>query len=128
MTDAAEEFQKKTENLVVRNANILDIITKCQGSCDKICRSTVKSATGCGCIEISAEKEIPALTRPLLSPRQRSGIDGTLCPECKSRVENEIGETLFYIASLCNALELSLSEIMQQEIKRVEILGRYSLR
>ena len=128
MTDATEEFQKKTESLVVRNANILDIITKCQNSCDKICRSTVKSATGCGCIEISAQKEVPTLTKPALSPRQRSGINGALCPECKSRVENEIGETLFYIASLCNALELSLSEIMQQEIKRVEILGRYSLR
>ena len=118
----AEDFQEKVRTLLVRNSNVLDILTKCQISGSKICRSTVRSATGCGCIQINGEKNKSPLENP------GSGISGTLCPECLGVIQNEIGENLFYIASLCNALGLSMSQIMQREIKNVETLGKYSLR
>ena len=60
-----DEFQKKVSSLIVRNSNILDILTKCQISCGKLCRSVVKSATGCGCVDISGKN--PFL--PFLCPR-----------------------------------------------------------
>jgi hypothetical protein len=116
-----EEFQKKVGKLLVRNSNILDILTKCQISCAKMCRSGVRSATGCGCVTISGKKNLDTL-------KISSGTSGTLCPQCRSTIENEIGENLFYIASLCNALDLSMAEIMKHEIKNVETLGKYSLR
>ena len=118
----AEEFQKKVGTLLVRNSNVLDILTKCQISCGKMCRSTVRSATGCGCIQINAQK----CSNPL--EKNDSVTIGTLCPECRSAIQNEIGENLFYIASLCNALNMSMAEIMKHEIKNVETLGKYSLR
>ena len=118
----AEDFQEKVRTLLVRNSNVLDILTKCQISGSKICRSTVRSATGCGCIQINGEKNKSPLEKP------DSGISGTLCPECRGAIQNEIGENLFYIASLCNALGLSISQIMRREIKNVETLGKYSLR
>ena len=117
------DFQDKVSQLIVRNQNILDILTKCQNSCGKICRSTIKTATGCGCLKITGEKSFP-----ILPDKENSGTEGTLCPECKGIIENEIGEMLFYIAGLCNVLGLSMKDIMKKEIKNVEVLGKYSLR
>jgi len=125
----SEDFQKKVSALIIRNRNILDILTKCQNSCSKICRSTVKTATGCGCLKINAEKKAPVFSDgEILSVNGGSDIYGSLCHECKDIIENEIGEMLFYTAALCNALGLSLGEIMKKEIKNVEMLGKYSLR
>jgi len=124
-----DEFQEKVAALIVRNSNLLDILTKCQTACGKICRSSIKSATGCGCVKITAEQTLTALTeKNEFSPREMSGVNGYLCGDCRSSVEKEIGELLFYIASLCNALGLSMNEIMTREIKNVEYLGKYSLR
>ena len=119
----SESFQDEVAGLIVRNRNILDILTKCQNSCGKICRSTVKTATGCGCLKITAEKSFP-----VLSGNGNPGTEGKLCSDCKDIIENEIGEMLFYIAGLCNALGLSMKDIMKKEIKNVEVLGKYSLR
>lgn len=124
----SEDFQKKVSHLIVRNQNILDILTKCQNSCGKICRSTVKTATGCGCLKIAGEKNLPAFSDGDFAEKTNSGTEGKLCPECRSIIENEIGEMLFYIAGLCNALDLSIKDIMKKEIKNVEVLGKYSLR
>lgn len=124
-----DEFQKKVSSLIVRNSNILDILTKCQISCGKLCRSVVKSATGCGCNSISGEKTLSSFSLPgNSSARDVSGIDGKLCDVCRDRIESEIGELLFYVAGMCNALELNMSEIMKKEIKNVEVLGKYSLK
>lgn len=124
----SEDFQKKVSHLIVRNQNILDILTKCQVSCSKICRSTVKTATGCGCLKISGEKGMSLFSDGDFYDKTKSGAEGYLCPECKSIIENEIGEMLFYIAGLCNALNLSMKDIMKKEIKNVDALGKYSLR
>ena len=119
----SEDFQKKVSHLIIRNQNVLDILTKCQGACGKICRSSIKTATGCGCLKINAEKKLPQIPS-----EEMTGISGTLCTECKEIIENEIGEMLFYIAGLCNALGLSMRDIMKKEIKNIEVLGKYSLR
>ena len=124
----SEDFQEKVSHLIVRNQNILDILTKCQNSCGKICRSTVKTATGCGCLKIAGEKSLPVFSDGDFMQKTNSGTEGNLCPECRDIIENEIGEMLFYIAGLCNALGLSIKDIMKKEIKNVEVLGKYSLR
>lgn len=124
----SEDFQDKVALLIARNNNLLDILTKYQDCCSKTCRTVVKSATGCGCIKISAEKTAINLnTVKEMSPKDLSGTSGTICHYCKERIENEIGESLFYIAGLCNALGLSMNEIAKKEIKNVEMLGKYSL-
>lgn len=130
MSDSkSDDFQQKVSALIIRNQNVVDILTKCQGACGKICRSTIKTATGCGCLEINAQKKIPTFSEEKdFSLQEMTGITGTLCPECKDTIENEIGEMLFYIAGLCNALGLSMRHIMEKEIKNVEVLGKYSLR
>ncbi len=122
-----DEFQERISHLLIRNTNILDILTKCSLTSSKMCRSTVKSATGCGCIEIKGEKLPLDFDGDYKKLLKSSGINGRLCPDCRASVESEIGEMLFYMASLCNCLGLSLKDIMLQEVKRVESLGKYSL-
>ena len=125
---STDAFQEKVGSLLIRNSNILDILTKCQTSCARMCRSTIKSATGCGCIEIHGKKGVIAFNSSA-AERLSAGscIDGELCRDCRSIIENEIGESLFYIASLCNVLGISMKKITQKEIERVESLGKYSL-
>lgn len=120
-TETINTFQEKVKILLARNRNILDILTKCQTSSGRISRSTIKAATGCGCIKIIGKK-----TQVDLKDKTAC-VEGILCRDCKSNIENEIGETLFYIASLCNALNISMDKILSNEIKRVETLGKYSL-
>lgn len=124
MTDLkTDDFQKKVSHLIIRNQNVVDILTKCQSACSKICRSSVKTATGCGCLRIDVQKGLSPI-----SSEELTGISGELCPECKDIIEKEIGELFFYIAGLCNALGLSMRDIMKKEIKNIEVLGKYSLR
>ncbi len=124
----SDDFQEKISTLIIRNQNVLDILTKCQNSCGKICRSTVKTATGCGCLKITGIKTVDIFSDKSDTSDKRTGIEGHMCVDCKSIIENEIGEMLFYIAGLCNALGLSMKDIMKKEIKNVEVLGKYSLR
>ncbi len=125
----SDDFQNKVSVLIARNNNILDILTKFQDSCGKTSRSVIKSATGCGCVKIGAEKAVFDIdSMQTLSPRELSGINGNICVSCKERIEKEIGESLFYTAALCNALGLSMKDIMKNELKSVEMLGKYSLR
>ena len=119
-------FQKNVGSLIARNRNVLDILTKCQVTCGKICRSTIKSATGCGCLKITGEKS-PLDFSENTFEKSESSIEGELCHECRGIIENEIGESLFYIASLCNALGISMEDVMKREIEKVEVLGKYSL-
>ena len=124
--NSVDIFQKNVDSLIARNRNVLDILTKCQVTCSKVCRSTIKSATGCGCLKITGEKSSIDFSQVSLKDKT-SSIEGELCKECKSIIEDEIGESLFYIASLCNALGISMDSIMKREIEKVEVLGKYSL-
>ncbi len=125
----SEDFQKEVALLIARNNNLLDILTKYQDSCAKVCRTAVKTATGCGCITIHAEKTLFDINSiQNMSPKELSGTSGNLCTTCRERLENEIGESFFYLAAICNALEMSMKDIMKKEIDNVEILGKYSLK
>lgn len=125
--DCLDRFQSEVGKLLIRNSNILDIMTKIQISCAKLCRSAVKSATGCGCTCIIGGKNETEEQDYFLS-KGSTGVDGKLCDECKDIIEGELGETLFYIASLCNAFDLSMKEIAEKEAKNMNVLGKYSLR
>lgn len=129
MSDSkSDDFQKKVSGLIMRNQNILDILTKCQTACSRICRSTIKTATGCGCLKIKADKPLSVFPLEDITKEQSTGVEGLLCSECQSSIENEIGEMLFYIGALCNVLDLNMADIMKKEIKNIEVLGKYSLR
>lgn len=126
--NSIDEFQNEVARLLIRNINILDILTKCTGSCSKLCRSAVKAATGCGCVKLRGEKTKHGdMKNDLERIKKGSGVCGELCAECRGGIEGEIGELLFYLSSLCNCLGLSLDDIMRREMRNVKTLGKYSL-
>jgi len=124
-----DEFQYTIQELLFRNKSIIDAMTKFQDSNARVNRSIVKAVTQCGCIKISAEKQVVPEDRSLeeLRNAQNTHVIGKLCENCREMIENEIGKNLFYLASICNTLDLNLYDIIIKEQERVKILGHYTL-
>ncbi len=118
-----EDFQATVLKFHIWNKSILDILTKLSMSNAKMNRAAIKSVTNCGCIEINGRKSAVEFD----SKNDGSQITGVLCEDCRSNVEKEIGENLYYIFSLCNALNLNADKIITKELERVKTLGKYNL-
>lgn len=125
-----EDFQNVVSELLVRNRSILDIISKVQTSTGRVNRAVVKSVTHCGCIGIDGKKQsFPGEARvEELHGLVSTQIKGKLCDECRSTIEEEVGGALFYLASLCNTLDISLYDVILKEKEKLSTLGGYSLR
>lgn len=123
------EFQKHAENLQLRNKSILDIVTKLDEQVSMLNRAVFKSVTHCGCIEINASQQVflDNLTLEENQENLKTHIEGELCPKCQDKIEEEIGDVLFYLASMCNALDLDLDDIMKQKLRNLKTLGIYNL-
>ena len=117
-----EEFQDTVSKFHIWNKSILDILTKLSISNAKMNRATVKSVTGCGCIEIDGRKSVVEF-----GAKGGTQINGVLCDDCRAGIEKEIGENLYYIISLCNTLDLNVDKIIKKETERVKTLGKYNL-
>ncbi|MBC8059671.1 MAG: DUF1573 domain-containing protein [Clostridiaceae bacterium] len=128
-----DDFQNSVDESLLRHRSIIDIMTKLQESQARINRAVAKTVTNCGCIEIHSTKQ----QRPddndidnmedlknFLNPK----INGEVCESCRGVIENEIGNNLFYLASLCNVLNLNLYDILLKEYDKINTLGKYSLR
>ena len=111
-----DDFQNSVNNSLLRHKSILDILSKYQESQARANRAICKAVTNCGCIEICAKKqnmlEDTDLSLEELNPRLSSHIKGDLCENCREVIERELGNNLFYLTSLCNALDLNLFDIL----------------
>lgn len=132
MSSELDDFQSFTNNILIRNKSILDQTTKLQDACTHLCRDISKSATTCGCITIDAHKQPyfseDATSLDDLKKLMETHVNGTLCPNCEELVEKEMGRILFYLSAIANTFNLSLSEILENEKKRTQLLGKFSLR
>lgn len=113
----AEDFQLAAEAALKRNKNLLDTVSKLNSAATKLSRAVIKASTQCGCIELSGKKTD-------ISDRQ---IKGEICPSCRSAVEKEMGDTLFYIAGIANALDISIYDVMLKEKQQISLLKNFSL-
>jgi len=125
-----DKFQYLVLELLVRNKSILDSITKFQDSNGRVNRSIVKTVTQCGCIKINAQKQnfFEDSEFEEIRNTMETHINGTLCDDCRDLIEKDIGRNLFYLASICNTLDLNLYDILIKEYDRLKILGKYNLR
>jgi hypothetical protein len=125
-----EDFQNVVNDLLMRNRSILDIISKVQTSSARVNRAAVKAVTHCGCIQVDGRKQaFPGEAKmenlqELLSSQHK----GKLCEDCRTTIEEEIGGALFYLAALCNTLDISLYDVILKEKETLCTLGNYSLR
>lgn len=131
MNDTAlDSFQYAVSELLVQNKSILDEMTKLDESNSRINRGISRSVTQCGCINIKAcKQEYPeSMDFDSIKGAMSSHLDGILCHDCRDLTEKDIGRHLFYLASLCNNLDLNLYDILIKESDRLQLLGKYSLR
>lgn len=125
-----DKFQYLVLELLVRNKSILDSITKFQDSNARVNRSIVKAVTQCGCLKVDANKQNFPEDGELEEIRNamKTHLEGNLCDDCRDLIEKDIGRNLFYLASICNTLDLNLYDIMIKEYDRLKMLGKYNLR
>ncbi|ACM61059.1 hypothetical protein B0S90_2286 [Caldicellulosiruptor bescii] len=125
-----DDFQYVVDELLIRNKSILDSLTKFSESAARVNRSIIKSVTNCGCIRINAKKQEIPIDVSLKEAKKylKTHVEGQLCENCRDLIEKEIGSTLFYLASICNTLDLNLYDIIIKEIERMKTLGEFNLR
>ncbi|HOQ01619.1 MAG TPA: DUF1573 domain-containing protein [Acetivibrio clariflavus] len=125
-----DQFQFTVADLLVRNKSILDQITKFQDSNGRINRAIIKAVTQCGCIKINAKKQPIDIDSDFdkIRNNMKTHVDGKLCENCRDIIEKDIGRNLFYLASICNTLDLNLYDIILKELERIKVLDKYNLR
>lgn len=124
-----DEFQNTVAELLIRHHSVLDVLSKFQESCARTNRATIKSVTGCGCMNIKAQKQDIPTDISLLEMKEyfSSHLEGQLCPNCRERIEAELGNTLFYMAALCNLLNLNLYDLFLKEQNKLTTLNIFNL-
>lgn len=122
-------LQDTVSDLLLCHRSILDILSKTQECNARLHRSIIKSVISCGCMKINAGKDkIPdGASFADLKEILDSHIKGEMCPACRETVETEIGKTLFYLAALCNILDVDLYDVIIKEQKQLQTLGIYNL-
>lgn len=123
------DFQSTVGEVLIRDANLLDIMSKITDASARANRAVTRSITDCGCISISTLKlEIPKeASYEEIKAFQSEHLIGHLCPNCQEKVIEEIGKLQFYIAALAETLGLSFEEILQTEKGKLNTLGKYML-
>ena len=127
--DGIGKFQDKVSETLFLHRSILDSLSKYQEMSTRINRSVIKTVTYCGCLSINARKQQFPLNASLGECRKylESHVEGSLCETCREAIEQEIGNSLFYLAAVCHLLGLKLDDVIEKEIQRLNTLGSYRL-
>ena len=124
-----QDFQDAVQEYLIRHRSILDVLSKLQEYSARTQRAVIKAVTTCGCLQVDAYKSsIPPDTSYLdLKNHMDTHLRGQLCETCRDIIETEIGQQLFYLAALCNSVDLDLNEICKQQGERIATLGKFYL-
>lgn len=117
-----DEFQNKVDDVLIRHANFLDILSKVDEASSKTNRAAVKTITQCGCVHLNTD-----VKNDDPDSLERNHLTGDICPVCREKLEEELGKLQFYINALCNALDLNMYDILLKEYNKINTLGRFSL-
>lgn len=129
MEQLTDQFQSIVKSLLIRHQSILDILSKGQETSARVNRAVVKSVTSCGCHSVNARKKSipPDANLADLKDLLDSQLEGSLCDNCRDIIEAELGKQIFYIAALANALDISLTEVLNLECKKLQTLTIFNL-
>ncbi len=129
MEQLTDQFQSTVKSLLIRHQSILDILSKGQETSARVNRAVVKSVTSCGCHAVNANKKPvpPDASLADLKELLNSQLEGFICDNCRDIIEAELGKQLFYIAALSNALDISLTDVLFQEHKKLQTLTIFNL-
>lgn len=123
-----DQFQETVGEYLIRHRSILDVMAKLQEANARTNRAITKAVTTCGCVKIEAEKQqIPVdISLQEMKDHMHNHMNGQLCEHCREIMEAEIGNTMFYLAALCNVFDLNMYDIMLKEHKKLAALGVFN--
>lgn len=124
-----DEFQAAVSTHLVQNKSILDAITKLTESSMRVQRAVTRAATQCGCIRIDATRQrVPEVSSlEELGRLLDSHVRGELCTDCRELVETEVGNSLCYVAAVCDLMGVSMYDSLIGVDKRIRTLGMFHL-
>ncbi len=124
-----DHFQDSVGELLIRHKSILDVLTKHQESQTRVSRAVVKAVTSCGCIEVNSKKQpfSEEVSLQELKNFMDTHLKGNLCENCRDVIEKELGNNLFYMAALCNVLDISMYDVLIKEYEKIKTLGIYNM-
>jgi len=122
-------FQDSVDELLIRHKSILDVLTKFQESQTRVNRAVVKAVTSCGCIEINSKKQTYSTEVAIqeLKDFMDTHLKGNICSNCRDIIEKELGNNLFYMAALCNLVDVSMYDVLLKEYEKIKTLGIYNM-
>jgi len=134
-----DEFQNSINQCLLRHRSIIDISSKLLESQARVNRALAKAVTDCGCIciDASCENKLELTVTnndcddedlKILNKCLKTHLKGKLCANCRDVLNTELGNNLFYIASLCNLLDLNMYDILIKENDNLKTLGKYNLK
>ncbi|SFJ37147.1 DUF1573 domain-containing protein [Thermoflavimicrobium dichotomicum] len=123
-------FQQQVSELLLRHRSFLDVTSKFQESNARVNRALMKAITECGCIKVQGERQLfpQNASLSLWKKQLKTHLSGELCDHCLDIVKAEMGKNLFYLAALCNLLEINLTDVINQEANKLSTLGIFNLR
>lgn len=124
-----DRFQDSVDDLLIRHKSILDVLTKFQESQTRVNRAVVKAVTTCGCIEIHSKKQNFSgdISLQELKGFLDTHLKGGLCENCRDVIEKELGNNMFYMAALCNLLDISMYDVLIKEDEKLKTLGVFNM-
>ncbi|MDF2592383.1 MAG: hypothetical protein K0S75_1849 [Clostridia bacterium] len=124
------DFQDSVDELLMRHRSILDVLTKYQESQTRVNRAIVKAVTACGCIEINSKKQVYSndISLQELKDFMDTHLKGNICSNCRDVIEKELGNNLFYMAALCNIVDISMYDVMLKEYEKIKTLGVFNMK
>ncbi|GKX31306.1 hypothetical protein SH1V18_37860 [Vallitalea longa] len=126
-----EKFQCTVKENDYFNKNILDQLAKLQEVAAKLNKNIIRACTYCGCIEINANNKLYSynddINLDMIKILDPHHITGTLCEDCRDRIENDIGSCLYHLACISNSFDLNLNGILLQEMNKVNLLGKFNI-
>ena len=124
------DFQDSVDELLMRHRSILDVLTKYQESQTRVNRAIVKAVTSCGCIEINSKKQVYSneISLQELKDFMDTHLKGNICSNCRDVIEKELGNNLFYMAALCNLVDISMYDVMLKEYEKIKTLGVFNMK
>lgn len=124
-------LQQKADEYLLVNPSALQILLQMQLAALRLHQTMLSAANTCGCVRLGTEKLPPAPGADLDWRQLKNQPTGDelagLCPECRREIMDKLGSLLFYAAALSNTLNLSLEELVDSEIAKLDLLGYFMM-
>lgn len=118
-------LQQKAGEYLIADPGALQILLLIQLNACHLHQCVLNAANGCGCVSLSCAPVTPPADWDCTVKIASGDNLGKLCPNCRAAICDRLGALLFYIAALCSSMNLTLPDICESEIEKLDLLGYF---